>query len=98
MRLREFLGSPIAVRELTKDGHPVTVEFAQPDELDGGGGYGCSIRITGLSGPARVTTIGGLDSVHALTLALAWADQVLTQEGCLWEGNPHLGFAPGSNQ
>ncbi|VFA96363.1 DUF6968 family protein [Nocardia cyriacigeorgica] len=94
MQLREFIGPPIAERELTRNGERVLVECALPAQFDGGGGYGCSIRIDGIPEREKVYTIGGADSEHALIQALQFADRILSDAGCLWNGSSDLGIVP----
>lgn len=94
MQLREFIGPPIAERELTRNGQSVLVEFALPAQFDGGSGYGCSIRIDGIPEHETVYTIGGVDSEHALAQALQFADRILSDAGCLWNGSSDLGLVP----
>ncbi|WP_454195818.1 DUF6968 family protein [Nocardia sp. Marseille-Q1738] len=86
------LGEPIATRELCCDGSPVVVTFGKPvQEKDG---WSCGFRIEGIGRKPVTRRSRGVDSVHALLLAMSAARRILAhrKELYTYRGSADLGF------
>lgn len=93
------VGEVVAERELLVDGKPVVITIGKPvripEEGDLSAYFECPLRITG-EGINYFQSIGGLDSMQALVLALQFIGAELqrkqVEQKITWEGEEDLGF------